>query len=103
MKYILLFCFAVILFTGCDSNDDIVKVPNKDGAIETSLTVKHASGYDLLITTHKVWVKNQLDKTIITMDTLKSLGTTLEEGEDKDGNTSNVSVPKDYEFYITVK
>ena len=84
-------------------NEDIVKEPNKEGSIETVVSVKHDKGFDILTTTHKVWVKNKLDKVLIKVDTLTSLGTTLAEGEDENGHTQKAMVPKDYEFYITVK
>lgn len=104
MKKILIFAAIVVNFAACTTeNEDVVKAPQKDGAVETTLTTKHFTGYDILYTEHKIWVKNQLKKTISTADTLQSLGTTKEEGEDNDGNTKDIIVPKDYEFYITVK
>lgn len=95
---------AGIALMSCENqNEDVVKAPNKDGSIETVITVTHEKDFDLLTTTHKVWVKGSLDKHIVKIDTLKNLGSTTQEGEDSDGNTKNISVPKDYEFYITVK
>jgi uncharacterized protein YjbK len=105
MKNILFLSLVVLLFSACGekSNEDIVKEPNKEGSIETVVSVKHDKGFDILTTTHKIWVKNKLDKTLIKIDTLTSLGTTLVEGEDENGNSQKAMVPKDYEFYITVK
>lgn len=82
-----------------DSNNDLVKEPNKNGSIETVVSIKHDSLYDLLTTTHKVWFKGSLEKTFINTDTLHSLGDTLK--QDDKGNKR--SVKKDYEFYITVQ
>ena len=104
MKKILLAILAVTYFSSCkQKNEDIVKEPNKEGSIETVVSVKHEKDFDILTTTHKIWVKNKLDKTLIKVDTLASLGTTLAEGEDENGNAKQAMVPKDYEFYITVK
>lgn len=100
LPVLLLTCF---LFSCKEQNEDIVTEPNKDGSIETVVSVKHEDGFDVLTTTHKIWVKNQLDKTLVKIDTLKSLGLTTVEGEDRDGYTEKVQVKKDYEFYITVK
>lgn len=102
---LLIACIAIIGFTACEpvEKEDVVKSPGKDGSIETVLTVTHENGFDLLTTTHKVWYKGMLDKSIVKHDTLRNLGFTVQEGENSDGETKHVSVPKDYEFYITVK
>lgn len=105
MKNILFLLLVLFIFSACGGkkNEDIVKEPNKEGSIETVVNVEHGDGFDILTTTHKIWVKNKLDKTLIKIDTLTSLGTTLAEGEDEHGNAQKALVPKDYEFYITVK
>jgi uncharacterized protein YjbK len=105
MKNIVYLVLALSLFSACGEkrNDDIVKEPNKEGSIETVVSVKHDKNFDILTTTHKIWVKNKLDTVLIKIDTLASLGTTLAEGEDENGNAKKALVPKDYEFYITVK
>lgn len=105
MKRILPVILSALLFVACNKNknEDVVKEPNKEGSIETVVSVKHGNGFDLLTTTHKIWVKNKLEKTLVKVDTLTSLGTTLAEGEDQDGNAKTAMVQKDYEFYITVK
>jgi hypothetical protein len=96
----------VLAFSSCEENErneDVVQQPNKDGSIETILSVAHADSFDILTTTHKVWVKGTLSKTIVKTDTLSALGMVNEEVEDKDGHTETKSVKKDYEFFITVK
>ncbi|TKC13147.1 hypothetical protein FA048_05910 [Pedobacter polaris] len=104
MKKLLPIILLALMFASCkEKNEDVVSEPNKDGSIETVVSVKHEKDFDILTTTHKIWVKNQLDKTLIKVDTLKSLGTTLAKGEDQDGNAQTAMVRKDYEFYITVK
>lgn len=100
---ILAFGIGFILFSCNQQKEDVVQEPNKEGAVETIVSIKHEKDFDILTTTHKVWVKNELDKTIVKIDTLKSLGTTVQEAEDSEGNVKSVTVPKDYEFYITVK
>lgn len=101
---LLIACIAIIGFTSCETEkEDVVKTPGKDGSIETVITVYHGSGYDILTTTHNVWYRGMLDKSIIKRDTIRSLGNTVQEGENSDGETKIISVPRDYEFYITVK
>ena len=83
--------------------EDIVIVPNKDGAIEIVHKLDHTDSFDIHITTSKVWVKNQIVKTTVVSDTLPSLGSTTEDAENMDGETIVTSVPKQYEFYISVQ
>ena len=95
----------VLAFSSCEEekNEDVVQQPDKDGSIETILSVTHADSVDILTTTHKVWVKGNLSKTIVKTDTLSTLGMVSVAAEDKDGHTETKSVKKDYEFFITVK
>lgn len=105
MKIILPLILISFLFASCgeNKNEDIVKEPNKEGSIETVVSVKHGNGFDILTTTHKVWVHGKIDKTLIKVDTLTSLGKSLVEGVDDSGNAKTTLAIKDYEFYITVK
>lgn len=105
MKKILLFA-ALISFFACDQEEkeDLTNNVNKDGAIETELSVEHLdSQYDILTTTYKIWIKNELTKTIVKRDTLPALGEFDADSADNEGSESKVKVKKDYEFYITVK
>ncbi|WP_118973683.1 ABC transporter substrate-binding protein [Taibaiella koreensis] len=104
MKKIFYLPAAVLLLSSCgkDDNEDVVEQPNKDGSIETVISVTHADSVDLLTTTHKVWLKGAVAKTFVTTDTLKSLGT--EPVTNDEANTSGPKEKKkDYEIYITVK
>lgn len=95
---------TLIFLSGCAvQNQDVVKRPKQDGSIETLISVKHYDSYDLLITTHKVWVNGALDKTIKQIDTLKSLGITTQLVDDGFGAATSRTLPKNYEIYITVK
>lgn len=102
MKKVILL-IAMISFVSCNqTNDDVVSEPNRDGSIEAKLSTTHNGDYDVLTTEYIVWVKGKADRNFIKIDTLKSLGTTKEQGEDKDGNLQDLTIPKDYEIYITV-
>lgn len=101
-----LFCVAVsvvILFiASCDNNE--VKEFSKEGAIETLLAVDHLDAKrDIITTTHNIWIKNQLSKSIIRKDTIPALGMTSQTAENTEGETKNVTIAKEYEIYITVK
>jgi hypothetical protein len=104
LKYLSIIILAAISLSSCsEENEDLVKEPNKDGAIETIINVAHENGFDILKTTHKIWLKGAIDKEIVTSDTLKLLGTEAKDVEDENGDEKNVIAPKDYELYITVK
>ena len=98
----LLFATLLLLASSCD--EDKVQDLNKDGAIETVMNVEHFSDkLDVVKTTHKIWVKNVLVKTCIHTDTIPSLGISKEQAENNNGETKDIVLKKDYEFYITVK
>ena len=96
---------AVILFSACTSiqEGEVVRTPKEEGSVETIISIKHFKGYDLLITNHKIWVSGQLDRSIITTDTLKSLGNVVKTFENDFGQAERRTIPKNYEIYITVK
>jgi hypothetical protein len=103
MKKIAGVLFLSVLFCAC-SNDDKTKDISKDGSVETVMSVEHfGNDKDILITKHKVWIKNQLYKEYVYTDTIPSLGITNTEGEDENGNTQTLPLKKEYEIYITVK
>lgn len=93
----------LLALSACNNDNDLVQTPQKEGAIETILSCEHKEGYDVLTTTHKIWVKNQIFNTITHHDTLPTLGETTVEGEDAEGYGHRVQIPKEYEFYITVQ
>ena len=101
---LLIVLLAISLFACNNENEDLTNAVNKSGSVETAVHVTHLDSLrDELITTHKVWVKNNVFKTVEYRDTLPALGTENTVGENEDGDTKNVLVKKDYEIYITVK
>ena len=107
MKKILLLPSLLFIFA-CGNEEtpkeDLTNNVNKEGAIETELSVEHLDNqYDILTTTYKIWSKNNLYKTIVKRDTLPTLGEMEADAPDNQGNENKVKVKRDYEFYITVK
>ncbi len=112
MKYIYKLSVLSLLITlmACNesenNNDDKVQTKDitKDGAIETIVSTIHLNdSTDLLTTSHKIWKDNVMVKETIHSDTLPALGTMNSNVKDEQGNEKNVTLKKDYEFYITVK
>jgi hypothetical protein len=108
MKPILLVILASAVFMlfscGGDKSEDLTDTINKNGAVETAITVQHLdSTHDVLITKHQVWSNYNTSKFIEYRDTIPALGTENTTAENEDGDTKNVSVKKDYEIFITVK
>jgi hypothetical protein len=105
MKYYLPIAFALImLLSACDENEDQVKTVNKNGGIEVSLSTAHIDSLKDLLTTHYiVWRKGVKVREFDKKDTVPSLGKFTTEGENDNGDTQDVTVKKDYEFYVTVK
>ncbi|TXF75819.1 hypothetical protein [Chryseobacterium sp.] len=97
--------FALVFLISCnEENDkeDAVASVSKNGSIETVVSVEHADSADILVTRHKVWVKNSLAREIIKRDTIPVLGDTVV-SVSNNGNDVKQTVKKDYEFYITVQ
>ncbi len=108
MRYLLpTLVFAVFAFSlaSCEEeNADVTSSVNKDGSVETAVQITHVdSTHDLLITTHKVWVRNSEYKTVQYHDTIPALGSAWQTAENEDGDEKQVNVKKEYEIYITVK
>ncbi len=101
--FILLACALLLPSCEAETNEDIVKSPSHDGSVETVISIEHKNTADILHTTHKIWVKNTVVKTVTISDTLPSLGSTVQTGENSEGETKAITVPKNYELYITVK
>jgi hypothetical protein len=97
--------FALVALASCGENkDDITSTVDHSGSIETSIAVEHAdSTRDVVVTTHKVWTNGQIASTIIHRDTIPGLGSIIANGENSNGDTANLKVPKDYQIFITMK
>jgi len=113
MKLALCLSVASVLFLfSCNNepdtikinNEDITNTVNKDGAVETSVSVNHLDSlHDILITKHKVWADNKEYRNIEYRDTIPALGIEHTVAENKDGDTIPAHIKKDYEIFITIK
>jgi hypothetical protein len=107
MKLFLPCAFALLLFlSACDNdnNEDQAKQVDKQGSIEVSLSTAHIDSLRDQLTTHYiVWRKGARIREFDKKDTVPSLGAFTTEGENDNGDTKNVKVKKDYEFFVTVK
>ncbi len=111
MKHCKLLFFATIflttlLFSSCkdEKNEDLTPEVNKNGSVETSVTVEHADSlHDVLVTKHIIWNKGATAGTFEHRDTVPALGSTSTMVKDDAGNERNVDAKKEYEIFITVK
>ncbi|MEC5157548.1 hypothetical protein [Chryseobacterium sp. MP_3.2] len=97
--------FILLLVNSCTeevSPEDAVQSLSKNGSVETVVSIENADSMDVLVTKHKVWVKNSLAKEITTRDTIPTLGDTIISVNDN-GTKISKTIKKDYEFYITVQ
>jgi hypothetical protein len=102
---LIIISLSIFFLTACsDEKDDITNEINKEGSIESLVTVEHLSdSTDVLITKHTIWSKLNLHKEVYYRDTIPALGYTNVQAENQNGDSKNVNVKKDYEVYITVK
>lgn len=107
MKSFFSFLLLCVLFACKDAskpNDDITNDVNKDGSVETSVTVRHVDSLrDVLVTTHKIWYLYNDWKTVVHYDTIPALGATEKMAQNEAGDEKKVTLKKEYEIFITVK
>ena len=104
--FVLLLVPSFFIFVSCSvkKNEDITQQVNKNGAVETSVTVEHLDSLtDVLITKHTVWSKGNLSKSVAYKDTIPALGIENTEAQNNEGDIKKVAVKKDYEIFITIK
>ena len=95
--------FIISLSSG-DNHEDQTQAVDRNGSVETSLSVEHAdSAHDVILTTHKVWVHNSQYATLIHRDTVPALDSMNTDAENGDGDTRSIRVKRDYQLFITVK
>jgi hypothetical protein len=100
----LIISIAIIMAPGKDPGEDQGAVVDHEGSVETAISVEHAdSTHDVILTSHKVWVRNNIYSTILHRDTVPTLDSLNTTAEDASGNTQNVRLKKDYQIFITVK
>jgi hypothetical protein len=78
----------IVYTTSLSSSDDKTQSLDRNGSIETGVSVLHAdSTHDVLLTSHKVWLHDSVYTTISYRDTIPALD----------------SIKKDYQIFITLK
>ncbi len=95
---------SITLFIGaCGKKEPAVTSVKRDKAIEVTFETQRLGDTAVLLLTHQnVYVKGNLIKSQIKRDTLPALGDSIQTvGEDEDQKT--VRLPKEYEFFVTVK
>jgi hypothetical protein len=107
MKKILPICIAgILLISACNdnNNDDQAKTVDKNGSVEVTLSSRHLNSLKDELTTHyKVWHKGSIISEFNKKDTVAGLESFKTEGENDNGDTQDIKVKKDYEFFVTVK
>lgn len=94
----------MLALSACGQKEDLTDTVDHSGSIETSIAVQHAdSTSDIVLTTHKVWVNGRVYRTIVHRDTIPGLGLIRTTGENNSGDTTGVTVQKDYQIFITLK
>jgi hypothetical protein len=102
--FVILIAAAALASCKKKENEDLTNTVNKNGSVETSVTVQPLdSTHDVLLTKHTVWVHNNQFKNIEYRDTIPALGTETKEAENSNGDTKKVTLKKDYEIFITIK
>jgi hypothetical protein len=103
MKTLFILIFLTIIVVACSEKEPPVTDLKKDHAIEVTYQTKHLDGsLDLLIRKENVYLRGQLVKSFTRTDTLPAAGDTLQLVEHND-TSQYVKMPKEYEFFVTIK
>lgn len=100
---ILIIVLLIVVLTSSDDKDPVVKNLDKTHSIAVTYETKSLSDSSILLITHQnVYVKGKLIKAISRMDTLPALGDSLQTVDDNETERM-VRIPKEYEFFVTIK
>jgi len=103
MKKIVILALLTLSILACSKKEPPVSTLKKDKAIEISYETQRLGDTAVLLLTHQnVYVKGQLIRSQIKRDTLPALGDTIQTLE-VDGEEQTKRLPKEYEFFVTVK
>ena len=102
--YALAIVLAMVSCSSSNTNEDKVRSLDKDGSLETIMSVDHLNdSLDILkIHTH-VWVKGELHKTNLKIDTIPALGMTRDTVRTNDDQDSIVDLKKKYQVFFTMQ
>ncbi len=105
MNKLLPVLFVLCLFlASCDNDDDKAKAVDPKGSIAVTLSTNHIDSLRDVVTSHYVvWRNGIIAREFDVKDTIPGLGTKITEGENDNGDTKTMVVPKDYDFFVTVK
>jgi phage-related protein len=104
IKYLMAITGLSFLVSCDEGSEDKTQTITKDGSLETEIGVTHLDSlHDIITTKHKTWVGGNNTNSFIHVDTVSSLGMKKEEVENDNDETMEVTIPKDYEIFITVK
>lgn len=107
LKTTILMLLTIFVIASCEpsKSDDEFNEPLKKGSVVIELsTTKLNDKNDVLKIYYTVYNKygNKFTEYVI-CDTIPSLGTVTENAYDKDDNEIKVNIPKEYEFFVTLK
>lgn len=101
---IVIIVILLAILMSDDDKEPAVKNLDKTHAIAVIYETKQLSDSTiLLIENQDIYVKGKLIKSIARMDTLPALGDSIQAVEDNDDSQTMARIPKEYEFFVTIK
>jgi hypothetical protein len=98
-----LLLMMVLTIASCSDKETAVTNLKKEKTIEVTFQTQRLGDTTVLLLTYQhVYLKGNLVKTMVKRDTLPSPGDSIQNLE-VDGNEKTVRMPKEYEFFVTVK
>jgi hypothetical protein len=100
----LLILIPAIIIVSCSDPEGKVKSVEKDGSVEIKIKPEYLNdSYDIIKMYRTYWIKGNEYKTLLSADTIPSLGMTKDTVQtDRDEDTI-VNLKKHYQIFVTVQ
>jgi hypothetical protein len=104
MNKLFVIALFILSLISCSKKEPNLSTLKKAHSIEVTFETKQMGDTSVLLTTRQnVYLKGSLVKSMIKTDTLPYPGDSIQTIQLENSTTNKVKIPKEYEFFVTVK
>jgi hypothetical protein len=103
--YKFIFLLVSIVIISCKSDpEDKVRAIDKDGSVEYKINPEYLNdSYDIIKTYRTYWIKGNEYKTLLSSDTVPSLGMTKDTVQTEQEEDTIINMKKHYQIFVTIQ